>query len=286
MKKALMSLLGFILFSYLLLLALLYSFQRTLMYPGTVSDSSPQSVGLDFVSEMLLPTPDGEQIQLWYYLPDNRAYTILYFHGNGGHMGFRHEKFSAFKEAGFGIVMMSWRGYGKSTGQPSEAANYADAQMVYEHLIHEASIAPESLLFYGESLGTGVAVELATRYQPAGLILEAPYTSVRDRAAEIYRIFPTRFLVKDVYDSLSKIGEISVPLLLFHGERDRVIPIEHGKQLFDAANEPKQAHFFPERGHDDFDADELAGLIADFLAAQPIPSAVPVTNEPLQPVKD
>ncbi len=176
--------------------------------------------------------------------------VIAYFHGNGGHIGYRFERLLRFAREGYGVLMPEYRGYGGNPGTPTEAGFYTDARAALAFLDREA-VAPNRLVLYGESLGSGVAVELAAQRAIAALILEAPPTSVAEVAQCHFPYVPAARLVIDRFDSLSRIGRVRAPILILHGERDRVVPVRYGRALLDAAPEPKEGWFAPEAGHED-----------------------------------
>jgi fermentation-respiration switch protein FrsA (DUF1100 family) len=146
--------------------------------------------------------------------------------------------------------MMTYRGYGGSTGSPTETANVADARLAYGALVLDG-IEPISIVLYGESLGSGVAVRIATERPVGGVILDAPYTSIVDVAAAAYPFLPVRLLLADRYETTKYIAQVRAPLLILHGERDAVIPVRMGRELFQLANEPKKLVTFSNGGHSD-----------------------------------
>jgi hypothetical protein len=176
--------------------------------------------------------------------------VIVYFHGNGGHIGYRAERLLRFAREGYGVLMAEYRGYGGNPGIPSEAGFYADGRAALAFLDREG-VATNRLVLYGESLGSGVAVELATQHKIGALILEAPFTSVAEVAQCHFRYVPASRMIIDRFDSLSRIGRLEAPLLVLHGERDRVVPVRFGRALLDAAPEPREGWFAPEGGHED-----------------------------------
>ncbi|MCE2927672.1 MAG: alpha/beta hydrolase [Rickettsiales bacterium] len=257
MKSALRPMLNLflsLLLIYIAILALMFVFQRSLMYHPFAATGTPEQNGLSGFSELHAPTPDGIQIQLWYRQADRGFPTIVYFHGNGGNIAGRAVIYDAFARLGFGVLAVSYRGYGLSNGSPSEQGLYTDARTAIELLIKEKHVEPSRIILFGESLGTGVATKMATEYKVGLLVLQAPYTSVAARAQEIYPFVPARLLMKDRFDNLSKIQAIQSPLLLFHGELDNVIPVHHGRRVFESAREPKRAFFLPHVNHNDFDS--------------------------------
>lgn len=248
---------------YALLIAGMYTFQRKLMYLPDKVIAAPEQYGLEGFQDTATTTVDNHFVQLWYRPAKEGMPTMLYFHGNAAHLGNRAGKYHAFAEKGFGVLALSYRGYGKSQGEPSEEGIYNDARATIKFLT-DKSIPLSRIMLFGESLGSGVAVQMATEFQVGAVILEAPYTSVVNRAAEIYSFAPVRLLIQDHYDSIGKIAKVKAPILIFHGALDQTIPIAHGKTLYEAIRSPKQAFYFPKVGHTDFNSDVLAAHILEF----------------------
>jgi hypothetical protein len=250
--------------AYALLLVYLVAFQRHLMYYPEKTIGAPAQYGLTGFEDIRTQAADGTELQLWYRPARGGYPTIVYFHGNAGNIGHRAGIFATLADHGFGLLGLSYRGYGQSLGAPTETGLYHDARAALAYLVQNRSVPLSRILLYGESLGSGVAVQMATEYDVAGVVLEAPYTSTVNRAAEIYYYIPVKLLMRDRFDSLAKIGRVKAPLLLFHGERDAVIPAAHGRALLEAATALKRSFFFPETGHNDFDREAIAAHIADF----------------------
>lgn len=240
-------------------------FQRKLLYLPDKSIGNPEIYGLSGFSEHFIKTHDNVLIQAWYKPAKDGMPTILYFHGNASHMGNRAGIYSALSGQGFGVLSISYRGYGKSEGSPHEQGLYADARTAIAFLVQENKIPLDNIILYGESLGTGVAVQMAQEYDVKAVILQAPYTSVSGRAAEIYFFMPVKIIMLDHFDSLSKIAKIKSPLLILHGELDITIPIRHGKTLLQAATCKKEAVFFHDVGHNNFDSTAIAANVLDFI---------------------
>jgi len=226
--------------------------QRRLMYHPVAGNIAPASHGLTDFGDMQFSSEDHTKLQLWYREALHGLPTIIYFHGNNGHLGDRAGLFEALAEKGLGVAAVSYRGYGKSKGYPSEKGIYADARAAIKW-VKSRGIPLSNIAFYGESLGTGVAVKMATEFSPKALFLQAPYTSVVARASEIYWYIPVKFLIRDHYDSLSRIRQVRVPITIFHGRLDSIIPPRHAEALFAEANEPKRIFFFDTVSHTDFD---------------------------------
>ncbi|MDX1975507.1 MAG: alpha/beta fold hydrolase [Rickettsiales bacterium] len=246
------------------LLVYMYTMQRKLLYFPDVDIAPPESYGLSGFSDLRVRSSDNLSVQLWYAPAAANMPTILYFHGNAAHIGNRSAIYGALSAQGFGVAALSYRGYGKSDGTPSEQGIYADARAALAFLTMEKNIPLSQIMLFGESLGTGVAIQIASESDVAAVILQAPYTSVAARAAQIYYYVPVRLLITDRFDSLSKIGRVKAPVLFFHGELDQVIPIQQGKALFDASPSLKRAYYFPQVGHTDFDPAIQTAHIIEF----------------------
>ena len=235
---------------YLLVALVTYMGQRRLMYFPDTARTLPAQAGLPNVTERVLNTPDGARIVVWYGKAKPGQPTLLYFHGNGGGLADRAERFRRFMGQGWGVYMMAYRGYAGSTGYPTEANNVADARLAYGALVQEG-VLPESIIVYGESLGTNLATRVASEKVSAGLILEAPYTSVLDIALTDYPFLPVRLLLSDRYETDKVLPQVKVPLLIIHGKEDGIIPVSMAQKLAKLANEPKRLVIFPEGDHSD-----------------------------------
>lgn len=224
--------------------------QKSLIYFPEPLRITPQSVYLPGVEERMLEARDGARIIAWYGRAAEGQPTLLYFQGNAGAFGVRAERIRKYMARGYGVFMMTWRGYAGSTGSPSEKANVSDALLAYDTL-RAAGASSEQIIVYGESLGSGVAVQLAAARPVAGVILDAPYTSLVDLAELHYPYLPARLLMTDRYESLRHIGKVTAPILIVHGENDDVIPLAMGKALFEAAKSRKEIVVLPGAGHSD-----------------------------------
>jgi uncharacterized protein len=239
-----------------LLTAVAWFGQRRIIYRPDTERVAPSSQGLTGVTEVTLPTPDGETLVAWYTpAPENGQIqgpggplTVLYFHGNGAGLADRAIRIRLLREAGHGVLMLAYRGYAGSTGQPSEAANVSDARMAYEW-VRAKGVGADRIVVFGESLGTGVAVQVAASKPVAAVILDSPFTSLVDVAATHFPFLPVSLLLRDRYVSTEYVGQINAPLLIVHGEKDRVVPFVLGQKLFAAAREPKTFKTFPNVGH-------------------------------------
>jgi uncharacterized protein len=236
--------------AYLAVAAGMYAFQRDFLYVRDPTRTLPANADLPDVSERTLKTPDGETLIAWYAKAKSGQPTILYFHGNGGALEIRRERIAKYMNRGRGMFMLAYRGYSGSTGLPSEAANIADAKLAYDALINDG-LRPEDIIIYGESLGTGIATQIAVEKKARGLILDSPYTSMLERASQIYWWLPVRLLLRDHYMSRDYISQVHVPLFILHGEADEIVPVAMGRELFALANEPKEIVTLPGAGHND-----------------------------------
>lgn len=249
---------------YITILIVMTVFQRQFLYIPDKQIASPEQYGLSGFSEDFIKTSDNITIQTWFKAAAGNMPTIIYFNGNASHMGNRAGIYSALTNRGFGLLAISYRGYGKSEGYPTEEGLYRDARAAVEFLNKTKKIPLSRTMLYGESLGTGVSTKMASEYDFAAVILQAPYTSASDRAAEIYFFLPVKFIMLDHFSSLERIKRIKSPLLILHGELDEMIPIRHGKSLLEAANQPKEAIFFPDVGHNNFDSGAVADDVLNF----------------------
>lgn len=241
------SLVLFALVFYVLVCLLAWVAQRRMLYFPDRQVVAPATVGL--AAEVLSRSAaDGVPLTLWWVPPRDGRPVVVYFHGNGGNLAYRAPVFRDLAAEGYGLVALSYRGYAGSGGSPDEEGFALDAEAAHQAA---RTLAPDSrIVVFGESLGTGVAVRLAAGRPVDGVILDAPYTSVEDRARELFWFLPVRLLLADRFRSRDRIGSVRAPLLILHGDADTVIPVAHGRALFALANEPKTLVIFPGSGHD------------------------------------
>jgi len=252
---------------YLALCAFMYFAQRSLMYFPDRARTLPADAGLPEAKEEKLVTADGETIIVWHIPPrDETKPVVVYFHGNGGALNLRARRFAALASQGIGVAGVSYRGYGGSSGSPSEAGLIADGVAAYEFAAKHYTAARVAL--WGESLGTGVAVAVASEAPVAKLVLETPFTSAAEVGASVYPFLPVRWLMKDQFRSDLRIQNVKAPVLILHGERDSVVPIRFGERLFGMIAGEKKFMRFP--GGEHYDLDRHGGLKAaiEFLAAK------------------
>lgn len=261
---------------YLALVALLYVAQRSMMYFPATARTPPPAAGLPQAEEVLLDTADGERVIAWHVPPHGDKPIILYFHGNGGALSYRADRFRALIADGSGLLALSYRGYGGSTGRPTETGLLQDAAAAYRFVVARYPV--PRIALWGESLGSGVAVALAAE-QPVGrMILEAPFTSAADIGAAAYPIVPVRLLMKDQFRSDQRIGKVTVPVLILHGEQDRVVPIAFGERLYTLVAAPKKFIRMARGGHEDLGLHGAVEAAQAFLADR-------LELEPASPIK-
>jgi hypothetical protein len=244
--------------------ALLYVTQRSLQYFPEGYRTAPAAAGLPEAEEAAVETADGERVLLWHVPPKGDKPVILYFHGNGGSLRYRVDRFRALIADGTGLVAVSYRGYGGSTGRPTEAGLLEDAAAAYAFAA--ARYPPERIALWGESLGSGVAVALAAEKPVGRVVLEAGFSSAADVGAGVYWYVPVRLLMKDQFRSDLRIGKVTAPVLMLHGDRDNIIPIALGERLYALINAPKRFVRFPGGGHENLGLRGAIEAAKQFLA--------------------
>ncbi len=250
---------------YLLVILVMFVFQRSLLYLPSKEKLDPFFYSNTGLKKVNLITSDGLVLSSLFRKPNTiKQKTIVVFHGNAGHIGHRVEKFRAFLEEGYGLLLLEYRGYGENSGKPSESGLYKDSKAALNFL-SEQNIPKEKTILYGESLGCGLAVKLSTQDTFKAIILEAPYTSIADVASRHYWYLPAKLLVLDRFDIFSMIKKIKSPLLIIHGEKDDVISINFGKKVFKSAPEPKKAIFISDAGHNNLYEFNIYDKIEHFL---------------------
>jgi fermentation-respiration switch protein FrsA (DUF1100 family) len=246
--------------------ALLYVTQRSLQYFPETIRTAPATAGLPEAQEVVLDTADGERIIVWHLPPRGDKPVVLYFHGNGGALAWRVERFRQLTADGTGLVALSYRGYGGSSGAPSEAGFLQDALATYRFATERYPT--QRIVLWGESLGTGVAVALAAEHPVGTVVLESPFTSAADVGASCYWFAPVRLLMKDQFRSDLRIGKATAPVLVLHGDRDEVVPFALGERLYGMINAPKRFVRFAGAGHNDLGVRSVTAA-KEFLANPP-----------------
>lgn len=224
------------LFLYVSLLGILWFMRLSLIYPLDPARVFPDPDRLPDVTESILRTADGNDLVIWTAPARSGAPTVVYFSGNGGNLGNRTERFRRFRLQGYGLVAMAYRGSNGSTGSANEAHITSDARALREQMFGLLGAKKNgAVIYYGESLGAAVAVKLAMTHPPDGVILEAPFTSVPDVAAETFPFFPARLILDERWNTAENIRDLNAPLLVIHGTQDKVVPYAHGQAVFEAA---------------------------------------------------
>jgi uncharacterized protein len=244
----------FISIAYIGSVAVLFFAQRSLVFPiPQTARTSPEAAGFAEAEEQILTTTDGENVIIWHVAAKPGHPVVLYFPGNGDTLARAVKRFREITADGTGLIALSYRGYGGSSGKPSEQGLLNDAAAAYA--FSTVRYKPAQIVVWGFSLGTGVAVALAADHPIGKLILEAPYTSIADVASSRlqYRLVPVRWLLRDQFHSDERIAAVTAPLLIMHGGRDSTVPIRFGERLFALAHEPKEFVRFPEGRHDNLD---------------------------------
>jgi uncharacterized protein len=276
-----------VLVAMVLLLRLLEN--RFIFFPEKISSRTPLPPTPGFILESTwLQSVDGVRVNGWLITPQSPTSsprtTVLYFHGNAGSMFDRTERLLSLAAQGFCVFAIDYRGYGWSGGSPSEAGLYRDAAAAYEYLIQQRHVDPGSLFFYGESLGTAVAIELALDHRSGGLILESPFTSFEEIGKAHYFFIPgfVYYFMSNDWNSLHRIRRLNIPKFIVHGDRDKVVPFDQGHRLFEAAPPPKT--FYPIHGAAHMECLELGGrelmdrlkiFVIEAQAPKPKPFAEP-----------
>jgi hypothetical protein len=242
------------------IVGLAFAFQDQLLFqPSSRLLATPGDAGMAFET-VRLDTEDGETLHGWWIPASDvsretspgasATHTLLFFHGNAGNISGRLESVQQFHRLGLNVLIVDYRGYGQSTGTPSEQGIYNDAEACWRHLTETRGIAPEDIVVFGRSMGGGAATWLATQHRPGVVILESVFTNVPDVGAHHYSFLPVRALATNQFDNESRVAEIDAPKLHIHSREDRVVPFKLGRRVYDAATEPKR-FLEIEGGHND-----------------------------------
>ena len=227
---------------YISVLILLFIFQRNLMYHPNENNYFGDKLEVD-IEKVNIKTSDNLSLLGWFHKKDLKKFkTILYFHGNAGKLENRIHKLNHFKDMDVNFLIISWRGFSGNSGEPSEQGLYEDGKSAIDWL-KNMGLSEQDIILYGESLGTGIATQIALNKKFAGLILETPFTSMVDAAKNVYPYIPVGLILKDRYENDKKIKKIKIPVLVMHGEADQIVPFKMGKKIYEMANQPKYSYF-------------------------------------------
>jgi uncharacterized protein len=256
-------------FTYAFFVAVLWLLQsRFIYYPGTgrAIVATPSADGTPY-EDLTIETSDGERLNAWWVPAESPRGAVLLLHGNAGNISHRIEYAQMFRRLGYSTLLLDYRGYGKSTGTPTEQGTYEDAESAWRWLTTTRRVPGRDIVLFGESLGGGVASWLAARHDARALILASTFTSAVDLGSELYPFLPVRLVSRFRYDTLTRLRDVREPVLVVHSPQDEIIPFSHGRQLFEAAREPK-AMLQLSGGHNEglvFRREEWVKQLAAFL---------------------
>ena len=228
--------------AYLIIILFVYFYQRSLLYNPSENNYLNDKINFNY-KEIFIETDKKIKLKSWFIEKDLKNFkTILLFHGNAGNLFNRVYKLNELNKLDLNILIISWRSFSGNKGKPTEKNLYHDAQEAVKWLKAQG-LDNKNIILYGESLGTGIAIELASKNNFGGIILESPFTSMADVAKLYYPYLPVNLLLKDRYDTKSKIIDIRTPILIMHGKEDNIVPQKMGLELFEKANNPKFSYF-------------------------------------------
>jgi fermentation-respiration switch protein FrsA (DUF1100 family) len=251
-------------------MTLLWTIQRRFMYFPAGSVPTPGEIGLTDVEPVRFETSDGLWLRGWFFAvtgPSPRV-TVLVFSGNAGNRALRCPLATALRRHGLQVLLVDYRGYGGNPGAPTENGLTADSRAARRYLAGRPDVDASRLVYFGESLGTAVAVSLAVEQPPAALILRSPFTSMADVGQYLYPFLPVRLLLRDRFAAIDHIRQIRAPLMVIAGGRDRIVPLDNSQRLYDAAETPKTLLVIPDADHNDYEllaGDEMIRAIARFV---------------------
>ena len=242
LKKKILQIFLVLFFVYLFFLVFLYFYQRNLLYHPNENNYSGDNLKVN-VEKVKISTSDNLKLNGWFHKKNLDDYkTIVYLHGNAGTLDNRIHKLNHFKDIDVNFLIIAWRGFSGNNGKPTESGLYIDGKSAVNWVL-EQGVKEENIVLYGESLGTGIVIEIAQNRNFAGVILETPFTSMVNAAKQFYPYIPINILLKDKYENEKKIRNINIPIIVMHGEEDTIVPFSMGKKIFEIANEPKYSYF-------------------------------------------
>lgn len=254
-------------------LLLIWFGQRTLIYFPDRHVPAPAVIGLTGAEDVQIAAADGVTLQGWF-LPAREqppSWTAVVFNGNAGNRAYRIPLAEALRRHGLSVLLFDYRGFGDSTGSPTEAGLHDDARGVYAYLARRTDVRADRLVYFGESLGTAVAVQLAAEHPPAALILRSPFTSLVDVGRLHYPILPVRWLLRDRFSSIESIERVRSPVLIVAGDLDRIVPLKQSRRLFDKTREPRELLIVRGADHNDrelLDGRQMIEAVRGFLDAR------------------
>ena len=251
-------------------LIVIWTMQRWFIYFPTGDVATPREIGLTDAEQVTFATVDGLRLSAWFFAasgPSARV-TVLVFNGNAGNRAYRGPLAVALQRHGFQVLLVDYRGYGGNPGTPSENGLALDARAARAYLAHRPDVDLARVAYFGESLGTAVAVDLAVEHPPAALVLRSPFTSLGDLGQHHYPFLPVRLLLRDRFAAIDHIRRIRVPLLVIVGAHDRIVPIDNSRRLYEAAIFPRTLLVLPDADHNDYEllaGDKMIQAIARLL---------------------
>ena len=253
-----------IIIAYIVVIIFVYFYQRNLLYHPSENNYQNDTIQFNY-QEIFIKVNDEIKLKSWIINKDLKNFkTLVFFHGNAGDLSNRIYKLNELDKLNINILLISWRGFSGNEGYPTEKNLYEDAEAAIKWL-NKKKVSNSQIILYGESLGTGVAVEIASKNNFISIILESPFTSIENSAKIYYPYLPVKFLLKDRYDSISKIKKINSPILVMHGRKDDIVPFFMGKKLFEIANSPKDSYFTDIDDHMMEFNSQLLNKIKDFI---------------------
>jgi fermentation-respiration switch protein FrsA (DUF1100 family) len=228
--------------AYIIIILFVYFYQRNLLYHPSENNYLNDKITFNY-EEIFIETDKNINLKSWFIEKDLKKFkTILILHGNAGNLFNRVYKLNELNKLDVNILLISWRGFSGNKGKPTEKSLYHDAEEAVKWLNNRGTNS-KNIILYGESLGTGVATELGTSNAFGGIILESPFTSIANAAKIYYPYLPVNIILKDRYDSIGKIKNITTPILIMHGKKDNIVPQKMGLELYEKANQPKFSYF-------------------------------------------
>lgn len=235
---------------YILFGLVIYLIQRNILYRPDANKPQIPARYADTIKTVTITTDDGLQLMSWYTKARSNQPTIIYFHGNAGTIADRLPNLIPFLNLGYGLLLLSYRGYADNPGNPTEQGVYQDARAAFKFL-HQQNINNKDIIIFGESLGTGVAIQMANEYPTNYIILQSPYTSITAIAQKRFPLFPIKLMLKDQFKSIDKLTHLTQKLIIIHGLQDNTIPFEHGQKIFEQYPGKKEILLIPTAGHND-----------------------------------
>ena len=227
---------------YVLLALMLFFFQDRMVFlsnmPGRTLTATPKDAGFDY-EDVTLETSDGLKLHGWYVPAAQARGVVLFLHGNAGNISHRLDSIAIFRELGLDTLIIDYRGYGQSQGNPSEQGTYLDAEAAWHHLVNDRGVAADRIIVFGRSLGGAVAAWLANQHTPAGLMIESSFSSALDMARKLYPFMPVRLITRLEYPVSLYVSQLQCPLLVIHSRDDEIIPFTMAEAIYDSAMEPK-----------------------------------------------